>query len=106
MATSTAPARVASPAAVPAPVVESRRIDSVDLLRGIIMILMALDHTRDFIGNVALNPTNLTTTTSALFVTRWITHFCAPTFSLLTGVGAYLMLRRKTTRQVSWFLFT
>jgi len=88
------------------PQAESRRVDSVDLLRGLVMILMALDHTRDFIGNVALNPTNLATTTTALFVTRWITHFCAPTFSLLTGVGAYLMLRRKTTRQVSWFLFT
>ena len=85
---------------------ESRRVDSVDLLRGLVMILMALDHTRDFIGNVALNPTNLATTTTALFVTRWITHFCAPTFSLLTGVGAYLMLRRKTTREVSWFLLT
>ena len=70
------------------------------------MILMALDHTRDYIGNVALNPTNLATTTASLFITRWITHFCAPTFSLLTGVGAYLMLRRKTTRAVSWFLFT
>jgi uncharacterized membrane protein len=85
---------------------ESRRVDSVDLLRGLVMILMALDHTRDFIGNVALNPTNLATTSTELFVTRWITHFCAPTFSLLTGVGAYLMLRRKTTREVSWFLFT
>ena len=86
--------------------VESRRVDSVDLLRGLVMILMALDHTRDFIGNVAATPTNLAATTGALFMTRWITHFCAPTFSLLTGVGAYLMLRRRTTRELSWFLLT
>jgi uncharacterized membrane protein len=84
---------------------ERRRLDSVDLLRGVVMILMALDHTRDYIGNVAASPTNLTTTTAALFITRWITHFCAPTFSLLTGVGAALMLRRRTTRELSWFLF-
>jgi uncharacterized membrane protein len=71
-----------------------------------VMILMALDHTRDFIGNAAANPTNLATTTAALFLTRWVTHFCAPTFSLLTGVGAFLMLRRKTKREVSWFLLT
>ena len=86
--------------------VESRRVDSVDLLRGLVMILMALDHTRDFIGNVAATPTNLAATTGALFMTRWITHFCAPTFSLLTGVGAYLMLRRRTTHELSWFLLT
>lgn len=85
---------------------ERQRIDSVDLLRGIIMILMALDHTRDYIGDVAASPTNLATTTTALFLTRWITHFCAPTFSLLTGVGAFLMLRAKTKREVSWFLLT
>ncbi|MDB4875313.1 MAG: hypothetical protein JWM41_1759 [Gemmatimonadetes bacterium] len=89
----------------PAPA-QSRRIDSVDLLRGVIMILMALDHTRDYIGNPNASPTNLATTTAALFFTRWVTHVCAPTFSLLTGVGAFLMLRRKTTREVSWFLFT
>ena len=86
--------------------VESRRVDSVDLLRGLVMILMALDHTRDFIGNVAATPTNLAATTGALFMTRWVTHFCAPTFSLPTGVGAYLMLRRRTTRELSWFLLT
>src|SRR5215212_10188932 len=86
--------------------VESRRVDSVALLRGVVMVLMALDHTRDFIGNVAAAPTNLAATTGALFITRWITHFCAPAFSLLTGVGAYLMLRRRNTRELSWFLLT
>jgi len=88
------------------PSTESRRIDSVDLLRGIVMILMALDHTRDYVGNAATNPTNLAATTVGLFLTRWITHFCAPTFSLLTGVGAFLMLRRRSKREVSWFLLT
>ena len=105
MTTAVLPARSSETSAVPAST-EPRRIDSVDLLRGIVMILMALDHTRDYIGNAATNPTNLATTTVSLFATRWITHFCAPTFSLLTGVGAFLMLRRKSKRDVSWFLLT
>jgi len=81
------------------------RIESVDTLRGVVMILMALDHTRDFLGT-AVGPTDLTQTTTALFFTRWITHFCAPVFFLLTGVGAHLSLRRKSTSQLSRFLFT
>lgn len=85
---------------------ERRRLDSIDLVRGIIMVLMALDHTRDYVGDVLANPTNLAATTVPFFFTRWITHLCAPTFSLLTGVGAYLMLRRRTRREVSFFLFT
>ena len=59
----------------------SRRVDSVDLLRGVVMILMALDHVRDYFGAAGINPTNPATTTVPLFFTRWITHFCAPTFS-------------------------
>lgn len=83
------------------------RLDSVDLLRGSIMALMLLDHTRDFIMNPGISPTNMATTTPALFFTRWITHFCAPTFMLLAGVGAYLsQARGKTTGQISWFLLT
>ena len=81
------------------------RIESVDVVRGIIMILMALDHTRDFFG-VRTDPTNVATTTIALFVTRWITHFCAPTFFLLTGVGSALSLAKGTTRELSRFLLT
>ncbi|MFL5568457.1 MAG: DUF1624 domain-containing protein [Gemmatimonadaceae bacterium] len=82
------------------------RIESVDLLRGAIMILMALDHTRDFFTLPGLNPTNIATTTPALFFTRWVTHFCAPVFFLLTGTGAYLSLRLRSRGDLSRFLFT
>jgi uncharacterized membrane protein len=82
------------------------RVDSVDLVRGVIMILMALDHTRDFFGIPGQNPTDIATTTAPLFFTRWITHFCAPVFFLLAGTGAYLSLRRKTKKELSRFLAT
>jgi uncharacterized membrane protein len=82
------------------------RLESVDLLRGVIMILMALDHTRDFFGQTAFSPTDPTQTTIPLFFTRWITHFCAPVFFLLTGTGAYLSLRKKSKPELSKFLFT
>jgi len=89
----------------PAPAA-SFRIESVDLLRGAVMILMALDHTRDFLGANTVNPIDLEHTTAPLFLTRWITHFCAPVFFLLTGTGAYLSLRKKSKRELSRFLFT
>ena len=82
------------------------RVESVDVVRGVIMIIMALDHTRDFFGIPGQNPTNLAATTAALFFTRWITYFCAPVFFLLTGTGAYLSLRRKSPAELSRFLFT
>src|ERR1700690_2545044 len=82
------------------------RIESIDVVRGVIMILMALDHTRDFFGNSGLNPTDPGSTTIPLFFTRWITHFCAPVFFLLTGTGAYLSLGKKSKRELSRFLFT
>jgi len=90
----------------PAPAPDRRRIESVDLLRGVIMILMALDHVRDFFGMPGADPTDLATTTVPLFFTRWVTHFCAPVFFLLTGTGAYLALTRKTVPQLSRFLLT
>jgi uncharacterized membrane protein len=82
------------------------RLESVDILRGVIMILMALDHTRDFFGKTGFSPTDPAQTTIPLFFTRWITHLCAPVFFLLTGTGAYLSLRKKSKREVSQFLFT
>jgi uncharacterized membrane protein len=85
--------------------VKRARLESVDLLRGVIMIIMALDHTRDFFGQPG-SPTNLATASVALFSTRWITNFCAPVFFLLTGTGAFLSLRKKTKRELSRFLFT
>lgn len=82
------------------------RIESIDLLRGLVIVLMALDHTRDFFGDLGAQPTNLDTTTAALFFTRWITHFCAPVFFLLTGTGAWLTLRRMSRRELSGFLLS
>jgi len=82
------------------------RVESVDVVRGVIMILMALDHTRDFFGIPGQSPTDLASATPALFFTRWITHFCAPVFFLLTGTGAYLSLRRKPRGELSRFLLT
>ncbi len=82
------------------------RVEPVDVVRGIIMIIMALDHVRDFFGSLAVSPTDLATTTGPLFFTRWITHICAPVFFLLTGTGAYLGLRRRTRGELSRFLLT
>ena len=82
------------------------RLTSVDTLRGIVMILMALDHVRDFFGVPGLRPTVLAQTTGPLFFTRWITHLCAPTFFLLTGTGACLALGRRTVPELSRFLLT
>ncbi len=81
------------------------RLDSIDALRGIVMVLMALDHVRDFFGTAA-NPTDAAHASAALFFTRWVTHLCAPTFFLLTGTGAYLARQRRTINELSWFLFT
>jgi uncharacterized membrane protein len=70
------------------------------------MILMALDHTRDFLGSRDISPTNLAQASAGLFLTRWITHFCAPVFFLLVGTGASLALRSKSRAALSRFLFT
>ena len=82
------------------------RLEAVDVVRGAIMILMALDHVRDFFGMPGVSPTNLAQTTVPLFFTRWVTHICAPVFFLLTGTGAFLSLRIKSIGELSRFLFT
>ncbi len=94
---------------VTAPVTSRLRLDAIDLVRGIVMILMVLDHTRDFVhaGGIVSDPLNPATTTMLLYVTRWVTHLCAPTFALLAGLGVGLLrLRGATAGDVSWFLFT
>ena len=87
---------------------DKKRISSVDLLRGAVMIIMALDHTREFFHYDAQlsNPLNLNTTTPVLFFTRWITHFCAPVFVFLSGTSAYLQSARKSKKELSIFLIT
>lgn len=83
-----------------------KRVESVDVVRGIIMIVMALDHTRDYFGIPGQNPVDLSKASAALFLTRWITNICAPVFFLLTGTGAYLALRRRSRAELSHFLLT
>lgn len=83
------------------------RFDSVDFLRGLVMVIMLLDHTREFVHADALHfsPTDLTKTSVALFFTRWITHLCAPTFVLLAGTSVYLQqMRGKSPAELSKFL--
>jgi uncharacterized membrane protein len=74
-----------------------KRIYSIDLMRGLVMIIMALDHVRDLLHTTSItqSPTNLSTTTPELFFTRWITHLCAPTFVFLSGVSAFLSMKSK-----------
>jgi uncharacterized membrane protein len=74
---------------------QGSRIASVDFMRGLALVVMAIDHSRDFLTNIPFQPENMTQTYPALFFTRWITHFCAPLFFFLAGTGAYL-LRRKS----------
>src|SRR6478672_12246629 len=85
-----------------------KRIYSIDIVRGVVMIIMALDHVRDLmhINSIAQSPTNLATTTPILFFTRWITYLCAPIFVFLAGTSAYLSFKKKeNTSQSREFLF-
>jgi uncharacterized membrane protein len=83
-----------------------RRIVSLDVVRGLVMVIMALDHTRDFFSNLPFEPEDLNRTYYALFFTRWITHFCAPLFFFLAGTGAFLYGLHRTPQQLSGFLWT
>ena len=97
------------PAAVRPRTVTTARVRSVDMLRGLVMVLMTIDHTRDFVHSAAMAfpPEDLTKTTAAIFLTRWITHICAPTFMFCAGLGAWFQLERgRTVADLSRFLWT
>jgi uncharacterized membrane protein len=86
-----------------------QRINSIDFLRGLVMVIMLLDHTREYVHADAFRftPTDLSKTNAVLFFTRWITHFCAPTFVFLSGTSIYLqLLRGKSRAELSKFLLT
>lgn len=84
-----------------------KRIESIDIMRGIVMVIMALDHSRDFLTNNDYDPTDLSKASSILFLTRFITHFCAATFVFLAGTSAFLSLSRgKTKNEAARFLLS
>ena len=89
----------------------NQRISSIDALRGLVIVLMALDHSRDFFGDIRIPTEDPATTKVALFTTRWLTHFCAPTFVFLAGVSAWLhgeklAAKNGFRRQLASYLFT
>lgn len=89
-------------------IIKTTRVQSIDLLRGVVMIIMALDHVRDYFHYDAFlySPTDLSKTSIVLFFTRFITHYCAPVFVFLAGVSAYLSGTKKSKRELSSFLLT
>lgn len=101
---------MSQPTVVPVMPATSRtvaRVQAVDVVRGLVMVIMALDHVRDFWSPTAFRPEDLTQASGALFFTRWITHFCAPTFVFLSGVSIWLHQRKQASRgATSWFLLT
>jgi len=94
--------------APPRTALKSKRIVSIDLLRGIVMILMVLDHVRDYFHaySYQYDSLDLDHTTVPIFFTRWITHFCAPIFMFLSGISAFLYGEKRSRKELSWFLFT
>ena len=83
-----------------------RRIDSIDFVRGLAIVVMALDHTRDFMCNIPFEPEDISKTWMFYFLVRWVTHFCAPAFFLLAGVGAYLYGQKHSRAELTKFLVT
>jgi len=82
------------------------RIESLDLLKGLVIVIMAIDHVRDYFHNSSyyFDPTDPTLTNVPLFLTRFITNFCAPTFSFLAGLSAFIIAKKKTPTELSKFL--
>src|SRR5262245_15838226 len=92
---------------VPAPDRRAYRLTALDTVRGLVIVLMALDHVRDFVMTAAVqDPTADPAASPLLFATRWITHFCAPTFVFLAGTSAGLMAGRKSPAELASFLVT
>lgn len=86
---------------------QKSRLDCIDALRGLVMVFMCLDHSREFFGDLRLDPTDLETTTPFFFLTRWITHYCAPTFVFLAGIGAWLYGQKANNKsELAKFLVT
>jgi uncharacterized membrane protein len=103
----TPPIRSTQATAIPAADQRAYRMSSLDILRGLVIVVMALDHVRDFVMTAAVqDPTTAPATSPLLFATRWITHFCAPTFVFLAGTSAGLMARRRSSRELASFLMT
>jgi uncharacterized membrane protein len=84
------------------------RLTAIDAVRGTVMVVMALDHVRDFVhaGAMSFQPEDLARTTPTLFMTRWVTHVCAPAFVFLAGIAVHRRLRRKGRASVSRYLLT
>ena len=96
---------MASAAITPVDLARPARVESVDLWRGVVMVIMALDHVRDYMTHLTFPPEILQLTTGPLFFTRWITHLCAPAFFFLAGTGIYLASRTKPRAQLANFLW-
>src|SRR6188474_2817669 len=85
----------------------SGRVQSIDIIRGLVMVIMALDHVREFFSYTSYQATDLSQTSVFLFFTRWITHLCAPTFFFLSGISIYLYFKKVSDlKKTSVFLLT
>src|SRR5271166_5474185 len=91
---------------VMAPADPRSRLDSIDLMRGLVMVLMVLDHTKGTFWTAPFDPMNADQTNLPTYLTRWMTHFCAPAFCFLMGTGAFLSGRSRSSSQLSVFLLS